>query len=121
MGAPCSQWIACSPVRKGSAGRPVTRIVRLRMNRRRVAAGVFLAAYAAWMVGGLFMFGVGGVRRCDRGGLAEYCDKFGAPRTKEEFERHEIWSIGAVSGVFLLIPVGWWWKRSDDNDSDART
>ena len=73
------------------------------------------------MVGGLFMFGFGGVRRCDRGGLAEYCDKLGAPRTKEEFERHEIWSTGGIIGAVLLVPAGWWWKRTAGDESDAPT
>ena len=28
MAAPCSQWIACSPVREGSGGRPLNSVVR---------------------------------------------------------------------------------------------
>jgi hypothetical protein len=90
------------------------------MNRRRIAATV-LALVALWFVGGIVMFQLSApINRCDRG-LAEFCDKFGAPRTKDEFERYEIWSTVGIIGGVLLIPAGWWWKRSKGNDLDAPT
>ena len=90
------------------------------MNRRRLAAAGLTAA-VLWFVGGLVMFQLSApIKRCDRG-LAEYCDKFGAPRTKEEFERYEIWSAVGIIGGVLLIPAGWWWKRTKGEDPDAPT
>jgi hypothetical protein len=46
VGAPCSQWIACSPVRNGGSGRPLNWVVRRHMSHEALVAVVMLGVVA---------------------------------------------------------------------------
>ena len=89
------------------------------MNRRRIAMGL-VALNVAWLIGGLVVFGISTpIRRCEGGGPDQYCDKVGAPRTREEFERYEIWRTGFLVGWVLLVPAWWWLRRVDESNAST--
>ena len=101
MAAPCSQWIACSPVRKWHRGGPLNKIVRHLVNRHRPFtilwfAVLFVVIYVAaiqWLATDVCL---------DRGGYITglvCANDSGAVETMFSL-------VGARAAVFLALGIG---------------